>query len=146
VFYRVGSVEIRAFQGLGRQMPWTMAAFTIAGLSLIGVPLTVGFVSKWYLVTGALAQDNWIVAALVLLGSLLAVVYVGRVLEAAYFRTATDDASKTVKEAPLGMLIPTWFLVLANLYFGIDTSLTVEAAEQAAQWFAQDSNWQGARP
>ncbi|KZY98240.1 cation:proton antiporter, partial [Oleiphilus sp. HI0073] len=58
VLYRVGSVEIRSFNGLGRAMPWTMAAFTIAGLSIIGVPLTVGFISKWYLVTGALEQGN----------------------------------------------------------------------------------------
>jgi len=146
VFYRVGSVEIKAFSGLGRQMPWTMAAFTVAGLSIIGVPLTVGFVSKWYLVSGALEQGNWIIAALVLLGSLLAIVYVGRILEAAYFRRPDDTQSGTaaVKEVPIGMLIPMWVLVLANVYFGIDTSLTVEAAQQAALSFAQDSNWQEA--
>ncbi len=147
VFYRTGSVDIKAFQGLGRQMPWTMAAFTIAGLSLIGVPLTVGFVSKWYLVSGALEQGNWLVAMLVLLGSLLAVVYIGRILEAAYFRTAPEgEATTSVREAPLGMLIPMWVLVAANLYFGIDTAMTVGAAESAAHWFAQDSNWQEVLP
>ena len=137
VFYRVGSVEIKDFVGLGRQMPWTMAAFAVGGLSLIGVPLTAGFVSKWYLVSAALSQENWLVAGLVLLGSLLAVVYVGRVLEAAYFRASDEATSKAVKEAPLGMLLPMWVLVLANIYFGIDTELSVGTAEQATQWFIE---------
>jgi len=147
VVYRVGSAEVKAFEGLGRKMPWTMAAFAIAGLSLIGVPLTVGFVSKWYLVSAALDQENWVVAALILLGSLLAVVYVGKVLEAAYFSKAADiENQREIKEAPLGMLLPMWALVLANLYFGIDTSFTVNAAEQAAYWFTRGSDLQGIVP
>jgi multicomponent Na+:H+ antiporter subunit D len=133
VFYRVGSVDITAFNGLGKKMPWTMAAFAAAGLSIIGVPLTVGFVSKWYLVTAALEQNDWIVAALVLVGSLLAVIYIGRILEAAYFKDA-DESASDVKEVPILMLIPMWILVLANFYFGIDTSVTVEAADSAAKW------------
>lgn len=140
VFYRVGSVDINAFKGLGKQMPLTMAAFTIAGLSIIGVPLTVGFISKWYLVTAALEQQHWILAALVLAGSLLAVIYIGRVIEAAYFQKppATQD-SKQVKEAPWLMLAPMWALVLANIYFGVDTSLTTEAARSASEWLFQTS-------
>jgi multicomponent Na+:H+ antiporter subunit D len=140
VFYRLGSVNIEAFRGLGKRMPLTMAAFTIAGLSIIGVPLTVGFVSKWYLITGALEQNNWLIAGLVLAGSLLAVVYIGRVLEAAYFKEfpASHD-SKDVKEVPLSMLIPMWVLVIANIYFGIDTSFTTEAATSAAQWLFQNN-------
>ncbi|WP_261844804.1 monovalent cation/H+ antiporter subunit D family protein [Aliamphritea ceti] len=138
VFYRVGSVDIKAFAGLGRKMPLTMAAFAIAGLSIIGVPLTVGFVSKWYLVTAALEQDNWIVAALVLLGSLFAVVYIGRVLEAAYFQKLPESqGSKNIKEVSWLMLAPMWVLVIANIYFGIDTSLTTEAANSAAEWLFQ---------
>ncbi|TNC81196.1 MAG: cation:proton antiporter [Oleiphilus sp.] len=140
VFYRVGSVDIKAFRGLGKQMPLTMAAFTIAGLSIIGVPLTVGFVSKWYLVTAALEQQHWILAFLVLAGSLLAVIYIGRVLEAAYFQSASDDASAAeVKEAPWLMLIPMWSLVIANIYFGIETSITTEAASSASEWLFQNS-------
>ena len=140
VFYRMGSVDIKAFQGLGKHMPWTMAAFTLAGLSIIGVPLTVGFVSKWYLVTAALEQNHWLIAALVLLGSLLAVVYIGRILEAAYFQKLPDtvDAGQ-LKEAPALMLIPMWILVVANIYFGIDTSVSIEAANSAASWLSNSS-------
>lgn len=140
VFYRMGSVDIKSFRGLGKHMPFTMAAFTIAGLSIIGVPLTVGFVSKWYLVTAALEQNQWFIAGLVLAGSLLAVVYIGRVLEAAYLQKLPDTRDpKEVKEAPLLMLIPMWILVLANIYFGIDTSLVVDAANTASQWLLQDN-------
>lgn len=140
VFYRVGSVDIQAFKGLGKQMPLTMAAFTIAGLSIIGVPLTVGFISKWYLVTAALEQNHWVLAALVLGGSLLAVVYIGRILEAAYFQKLPEsqDPNK-VKEVPWLMLAPMWALVFANIYFGIDTSLTTEAASSASEWLFQNT-------
>ena len=145
VLLRTGSVDIKAFQGLGKQMPYTMAAFTIAGLSIIGVPLTAGFVSKWYLVTAALEQQHWLVAFIVLVGSLLAVVYIGRILEAAYLKKPSAiTADKTIKEAPLLMLIPMWILVLANIYFGIDTSLSVSAADAAAQWLTQTTPSMGA--
>ena len=141
VFYRMGSVDIKAFRGLGRQMPWTMAAFTLAGLSIIGVPLTVGFVSKWYLVTAALQQDLWVISAFILAGSLLAVVYIGRVLEAAYFQPLPESQDpEQVKEVPWLMLAPMWILVLANIYFGIETSLPIEAASGAAQWLFDNTD------
>lgn len=141
VFYRMGSVDIKVFRGLGKHMPLTMAAFTIAGLSIIGVPLTVGFISKWYLVTATLEQGHWIIAALVLVGSLLAVVYIGRILEAAYFQKLPEslDPSK-IKEVPWLMLAPMWVLVIANIYFGIDTHLTTEAASSASEWLFQGNH------
>ncbi len=132
VMYRVGSVRIEQMAGLGKQMPWTMAAFVAGGLSLVGVPLTVGFISKWYLVLGALENGLWPVAVLVLFGSLLAVVYIGKVVEVAYFNDPLPDQSG-ITEAPLSLLIPTWVLTLANIYFGIDASLTAGVAGRAAQ-------------
>jgi multicomponent Na+:H+ antiporter subunit D len=131
VMYRVGSVRIERMAGLGRAMPWTMAAFVAGGLSLIGVPLTVGFISKWYLVQAALAAGMWPVAGVVVIGSLLAVIYIWKVVEVAYFRDVDPDAG--IREAPLGLLIPTWILVLANFYFGIDASLTTGVATRAAE-------------
>ena len=133
VMYRVGSVHIDSMRGLGKRMPWTMAAFVIGGLSLIGVPLTVGFVSKWYLIQGALEKGWWPVAALVLLTSLMAAVYIWRVVEAAYFQEFPGDDDGELGEAPLAMLLPTWALILANLYFGIDASLTAGIAGAAAR-------------
>jgi len=132
VMYRIGTTRLDHFQGLGRQMPLTMAAIVIGGLSLIGVPLTVGFVSKWYLVLALIENGWWPVAVLILLGSLLAVVYIWRIVETAYFKPALADTD-TIKEAPLSFLIPVWTLVLANIYFGIDTRLSVQVAQAAAQ-------------
>jgi multicomponent Na+:H+ antiporter subunit D len=132
VFHRLGSTHIRDFAGLGRSMPWTMAAFVAGGLSLIGVPLTAGFISKWYLVQAALENGLWPIAALVVASSLLAVIYVWRVVEAAYFTEAPAGARRA-EEAPASLLVPTWILVVANIYFGIDTSLTVGTARRAAE-------------
>lgn len=130
VAYRVGNVQLDNLRGLGRQMPWTMAAIVIGGLSLIGVPLTVGFVSKWYLLTALIEQGWWPIAVLILLGSMLAVIYVWKVIEIAYFK---EPNAALVKEAPLSFLIPIWMLVIANIYFGIDTRFSVEIAQAAAQ-------------
>ncbi|MFI2809968.1 MULTISPECIES: monovalent cation/H+ antiporter subunit D family protein [Microbulbifer] len=132
--YRLGSSRIDAFNGLGRTMPWTMAAIVIGGISLIGMPLTVGFVSKWYLITAAIESDMWLVALLVVLGSLIAAIYVWRLVEAGYFRQAPAGGDVTVGEAPLSLLVPTWILIGANIYFGIDTRLPVEVTGAAAQY------------
>jgi multicomponent Na+:H+ antiporter subunit D len=131
VMYRVGSVRLESMAGLGRAMPWTMAAFVGGGLSLIGVPLTVGFVSKWYLVQAALERGMWPVATVVLVGSLLAVVYVWKVVEVAYFRRT--GAGAEIREAPLWLLVPTWVLVLANFWFGTDATMTAGVATRAAE-------------
>ena len=134
VVLRLGSAQLESLEGLGRRMPLTMFAFVLGGLSLIGVPLTAGFISKWVLVQAALERGNWFVAAVILLGSLLAIVYIWRVVEVAYFRPAPEgDAAATIAEAPLSMLIPTWVLIGASIYFGIHTSLTLGVAERAAQ-------------
>jgi multicomponent Na+:H+ antiporter subunit D len=115
-------------------MPWTMGAFALAGLSLIGVPGTAGFVSKWYLIAAALEQGPVGIAmvVIVLLSSLLAVVYVWRVVETAWFGQL-PDASASVHEAPLSMLIVTWLAALANLYFGFAPALPVDLASGAAR-------------
>ena len=131
VLYRLGSVHLRDMGGIARVMPWTFAAFTVSGLSLIGVPLTVGFVSKWYLVLAVLERGWWPLAVLVLVGSLLALIYIWRVVETAWFGQPTPRA-ETVREAPASMLLATWTLVLANLYFGVQTDLTATLAGEAA--------------
>ncbi len=131
VFYRLDTVNLSAMQGLARRMPYSMAAILVGGLSLIGVPLTVGFVSKWYLVLAALESGFWPVAVLVLLGSLLALIYVWRFVEAVYFQPL-NDRNRHVQEAPVSILVPVWTLVIANIYFGIDTDLTVGITQMAS--------------
>ncbi len=131
VMYRIGSVRIEDMKGLGKAMPWTMAAFVGAGLSMIGVPLTVGFISKWYLVQAALAQGSWFVAAIVMVGSLMALIYIWKVIEVAYFERREDEDE--IQEAPLSLLVPTWALVAASFWFGIDAGTTSQVAISAAE-------------
>lgn len=131
IAYRIHSVNIEDMRGLGRKMPLTMAAFVVGGLALIGVPSTVGFISKWYLVTAALERHWYAVAVMIMLSSLLALVYVWRVVEIAYFKSPLED--KPVKEASLSMLVPTWILIGATVYFGLTTDLTAGVAHAAAR-------------
>jgi multicomponent Na+:H+ antiporter subunit D len=132
VVYRVGSAKLDDMAGLGKQMPVTMGAFVLGGLSLIGVPLTVGFVSKWALIQSVLEKGWWPIAALIVISSLMAVVYIWRVVEVIYFRTAPAGNAK-VQEAPFMMMIPMIVLIGASYYFGIDGTTTMDVAGRAAE-------------
>lgn len=131
VFCQISSHRINKLAGLGRHMPWTFVAFIIAGLSLIGVPLTAGFISKWYLVAGILEAGYWPLAAVVLFGSLLAVVYIWKIVEAAYFeKPIFPNAQEAISDPSASVLIPLYILIAANLWFGIQTEWLVGLAEQ----------------
>jgi multicomponent Na+:H+ antiporter subunit D len=130
IFFRLGSVALTDMRGIGRQMPWTMAAFVVGGLGLIGVPGTAGFISKWYLVLAGI-EAGWWPALLVLASSLLAAVYVWRVIEIAYLRPAPAD-HPAPGEAPLSLLLPTGALAALSIYFGLYSELTVDVAQRAA--------------
>ncbi len=129
--WRIGPVTLDSMAGLGKRMPVTMATFVVAGLGLIGVPGTVGFISKWYLVAAALEKDLWWIAFVILLGALLAVIYIGRIVEIAYFRPL--PVGSNIGEAPLSMLLPASGLVAASIYFGIDTRFSVGIAQVVAE-------------
>ncbi|WP_067560972.1 monovalent cation/H+ antiporter subunit D family protein [Halofilum ochraceum] len=132
IAYQVGSVRIEAFRGLGKSMPWTLTAFALAGVSLIGLPPTAGFISKWYLISAAVEAGHAWLVALIVITSMMALIYIWRVVEAAWFQRPAEDAP-AVSEAPLRLLLPVWVLVAANFYFGIDTRLNVGAATAAAE-------------
>jgi len=125
------ALTLERLAGLSKAMPWTCFGVVIGGLSLIGVPGTAGFISKWYLVLAAVDKGQWWLVGAILLSSLLAVVYVWRFVEVAYFR-APPAGRENVGEAPLSLLIPAWLLVGATVWFGFDTSFTVGSAIEAA--------------
>ena len=132
IFYRVGTVQLKELVGIGRKMPLTMAAFTIAGFGLVGTPGTSGFVSKWYLALGALDKGWWVLVFLIVGSSLIALVYVGRVLEVAWLREPSA-AIAHANDPPLSMLLPLIVLATATIYFGIDTEWTAGIAGTAAK-------------
>ena len=129
VFYS-GSSFYDRIQGRGRTMPWTGAAIVIGGLSLIGVPGTAGFISKWILVEAAFENGWWWLALLIVASSLLAVIYVWRVIETLYLMEPAEGAAR--REAPLAMVVPMWIMALSCIYFGFDAGLVVGASETAA--------------
>ena len=136
--YRVGKLTTKTIRGLGKEMPWTFAALVLAGLSLIGIPTTVGFISKWYLLMGIMENGWWPIIPLIVIGSLLAVVYMWKIIEAAYFFPRLSGRA-AVKEAPLELLLPLWILVGCNFYFGIQADITIGIANEVATNFLDNS-------
>jgi multicomponent Na+:H+ antiporter subunit D len=127
----MGGTSLARIQGLGRRMPLTTFGIVLCGLSLIGVPGTAGFVSKWYLILAALEKGQWWLVFLIVASSLLAAAYVWRFVEAAYFREPRKDTAGG-GTVPWSMALPAGMLVGATVYVGIDTSFTVGSAAQAA--------------
>jgi multicomponent Na+:H+ antiporter subunit D len=128
---RLGAVRFERISGIGRVMPLTSFGIVIGGLSLIGVPATAGFISKWYLVIAALETGAWWLAVLVAASSLLAIVYVWRFVEAAYFQEPSPEL-RALKEAPVPMLALGWLMIAACIYFGLETEITLGGATEAA--------------
>ena len=125
-------LEIRNLGGIAQQMPWTFGAFVICGLSLIGIPGTAGFISKWYLVGASLGHGalGLVALAVIVAGSLMAIAYVWRFVEVASF--GGDDGATERREAPLPLLIVLWFVAALNVYFGIRPEVPVALARRAA--------------
>lgn len=115
LFFAAGSIytaahktEVSQLNGIGQRMPWTMAAFAVGALSMIGLPPAVGFVSKWYMLSGAMAQAQWLVVAVIVLSTLLNAGYFLPIVYRAFFRAPDRDAHHAQHphgEAPLPMVI-----------------------------------------
>ena len=132
-WYQFGITRISDFKGLGKTMPWTMGAFTIGALSLIGVPGTAGFISKFALLSAAADRGWWWAVAAIVVSSVLALIYMWRMLENAYLQPAPRRAvSAKRREAPLTMLIPMWLLAIASIVFGVNAAWPLEMASRAA--------------
>ncbi len=125
IMYRSGKREITHLRYLHRKMPFTMAAFVIAALSVIGIPPTCGFFSKWYLILGSIDAGQWAFVAVLLISSLLNVILFFRVIEYAYFEPGEEHAGGgselaiATEEAPLSMLIPILIATAGIMVFGI---------------------------
>jgi multicomponent Na+:H+ antiporter subunit D len=109
LFFAAGAIytaahktNVSELDGIGRRMPWTMGAFTLGALSLIGIPPCVGFLSKWFMIQGAFQTGMWTVAAVFLASTLLNAAYFMPIVYAAFFRPA---AGKAHGEAPLTMVV-----------------------------------------
>ncbi len=117
-----------------KKMPWTTAAFTVAALSMIGIPPTLGFFSKWYLALGTIKNSSWIFLAVLLISSLLNAVYFFRVLEKVYLKPIKSnsleefDIPKNDKkdEVSSSALIPVLVLSVALIILGLLNTIVVK--------------------
>jgi multicomponent Na+:H+ antiporter subunit D len=118
IYVSTHKTEVSQMSGLARKMPWTLAAFSLASLSLIGIPPASGFVSKWYLALGSVERGNpWLLAVL-LSSSLMTAGYLGPVVYKAYFEQSSDSDHSEVREVPW-MVIPLVLSALASLLLGM---------------------------
>lgn len=124
--YRTGLWQISRFAGLGRHMRWTMGAFTVAAVSMVGIPPAAGFFSKWYLVLGSVDAGNWVFAVVVVVSSLLNAVYFFRVLEKVYMTSpGSDTAIAAATDPPGEMLAPMLVLAVGIIVLGVINAVIV---------------------
>jgi multicomponent Na+:H+ antiporter subunit D len=129
--------SLAGLAGLARRMPFTAAAFVVAGFSLIGLPGTAGFIGKWYLVVAAAEHGaiGMLLAVPLVTGSVLAVVYVWRVVESLYFGASAEPPAPALVSMRERFTVTTlllWIVVLANVYFGVRPALQTELAATGA--------------
>jgi len=121
IILKTGKRSIRELGGMGRQMPFTMTAFTLAALAMIGIPPFNGFLSKWTLSLGALDAGLPFYVLVLLFSSLLSGLYYLPIIIAAFFGSELGPEHEHVKinEAPYKMLIPIAILAVTSLLFGL---------------------------
>ena len=124
LFFAAGSIytaskktEISQLNGIGYRMPWTMAAFSIGCLSMIGIPPAVGFVSKWYILMGGFESGQLATLVVILISTLLNAAYFVPIVYRAFFlkATRTEGESESHGEAPLAIVIPLMFVAAMTL-------------------------------
>ena len=128
IFYKLEGDTFQDLRGLFRKMPFSMAAFVVAALSIIGVPPTCGFFSKWYLITGGIAAGQYIFVAALIFSSLVNVVLFFRIIEISFFEPFSghhhhDDEIDIItrSEAPVGMLVSVLLVAAGLIVLGIYT-------------------------
>jgi multicomponent Na+:H+ antiporter subunit D len=137
LFFCAGSIyvsshltEVSQLGGIGKKMPWTMAAFAVATLSMIGVPPACGFVSKWYLVVGALERDSLVVLTILMFSSLLNAAYFVPIVYRAFFgeEGPVEGEAAEVKEVPL-IVVPLVLTAAGSIILGLFPEFFIKLAE-----------------
>lgn len=130
---RSGKQDLRDLSGIGLRMPFTLGAFTMASLALIGIPPFSGFLSKYFLSLGCLEQGAPFYVLILLISSLLSSVYYLPIVIGAFFKPETVDFSQ-VKEVPWRMLVPILLLALGTVIFNsIPANIPLELSRLTAE-------------
>ena len=135
LFFCVGAIAVASkktkvseLNGIGKQMPFTMAAFTLGALSIIGFPPFAGFISKWYLVSGSVQAGQYAVIAVLIASSILSASYLLPIVYAAYFRELPPGEKAERREAPTMMVVPLVLTAIGTLVLFFAPSVFLELA------------------
>jgi multicomponent Na+:H+ antiporter subunit D len=137
LFFAAGAIytaskktELQQLRGIGRRMPVTMTAFTIGALSMIGVPPTAGFVSKWYILAGAFQADNYAALATIIVSTALNAAYFLPIVYLAWFEKDNTPAGKEHGEAPFAAVLALVITAALTLGFFIYNAPAIELESQ----------------
>ncbi len=126
--FRTGYRTVSDLRGIGRRMPITVGALSVAVISVVGVPPTAGFVTKWYLAVGAVAAARPLLAATLVFSALVMLIYYLRIVNAFYFRPAVHEEVERAVDPPLDMLAPVVLLSGASLALGLIAQVPIGIA------------------
>ena len=146
LFFCAGSIyvsshktEVSQLNGIGKKMPWTMAAFALATLSMIGVPPASGFITKWYLVIGSLERNSLVVLTVLLVSSFLNAAYFVAILYKAFFKKENSNSEeevslqdKNLKENPF-LVVPLSLTAIVSVILGLYPDFIVHIAEMVVK-------------
>jgi multicomponent Na+:H+ antiporter subunit D len=140
LFFAAGAIyvaskktEINQLKGIGRRMPVTMTAFTIGALSMIGVPPTGGFVSKWYILAGAFQDDNYFALATIILSTALNAAYFLPIIYMAWFMREEEAPVNEHGEAPWPAVLALALTALLTIAFFFFHGATLELERQVVE-------------
>lgn len=138
IIYRTGKRSVTEWHGLGREMFSTMIIFTIAAMSMVGIPPLVGFMSKWEISLGALDAGSWGYVILLLASSLMNFIYYFPVVQSAFFGQHEDEDQVEVKrKGPVPgpkMMVPMFVMTAIIVLVGLlPHNYVLELAEQASR-------------
>ena len=131
LIHQTGKRTLTDLAGVGRAMPFTVAAISIGAISIVGIPPTAGFLCKWYIALGAMQAGHPFFGFALVFGALFIFIYYIRMVNAFYFRQPRDPAILTVKEAPATMLVPILILASLCLVMGVLGRLPLSFIEPA---------------
>lgn len=123
--------SLESMRGMAYRKPMVTIALLVGGCSLVGVPLTSGFISKWFLITALFEAEKWAWIVVVLISSLMSIIYVWKIIEAVFERV---DGQVVARSYDLTVDIPLALLAAVSLYIGVSSSGLVLIAQQASKW------------
>ena len=128
VIFKTGRESIDAMSNLFKKMPVTAVVFLVGVFSIIGIPPTCGFFSKWYLISGAIEGDQWLFVVSLLFSSLINCIIFFRIIEVGYFPKFNSEKKENhnekikINEAPLTMLVPMVITACSLIVIGLYTN------------------------